>query len=105
MVCTRYNRKEDNTSISPYNSIDPVDLEMEIDLLFKQESHDISKKLNDMLNRGFNNYDLSKFQNMQYQENERYRERVIKELQPKLDTLFKNMHYSELFNYSMSILL
>lgn len=40
MVYSRY-RKEDNTSISPYNSIDPADLEMEIDLLFKQESQDI----------------------------------------------------------------
>ena len=60
MVYSRY-KKEDNTSISRYNSIDPADLEMEIDLLFHQERYDIPQKLNEMLVRGFSDYDLSKF--------------------------------------------
>ena len=63
MVYSKY-KKEVNTSISRYNSIDPADLEMEIDLLFHQERNDISQKLNEMLVRGFSDYDLSKFQNM-----------------------------------------
>lgn len=60
MVFSRY-KKEDNTSISRYNSIDPADLEMEIDLLFHQERNDIPQKLNEMLVRGFSDYNLSKF--------------------------------------------
>lgn len=60
MVYSRY-KKEDNTSISRYNSIDPADLEMEIDFLFNQERNDIPQKLNEMLVRGFSDYDLSKF--------------------------------------------
>ena len=60
MVYSRY-KKEDNTSISRYNSIDPADLEMEIDLLFHQERNDIPQKLNEMLVRGFSDYNLSKF--------------------------------------------
>ena len=60
MVDSRY-KKEDNTSISRYNSIDPADLEMEIDFLFHQERNDIPQKLNEMLVRGFSDYDLSKF--------------------------------------------
>jgi len=60
MVYSRY-KKEDNTSISRYNSIDPADLEMEIDFLFHQERNDIPQKLNEMLVRGFSDYDLSKF--------------------------------------------
>ena len=60
MVYSRY-KKEDNTSISRYNSIDPDDLEMEIYFLFNQERNDIPQKLNEMLVRGFSDYDLSKF--------------------------------------------
>ena len=60
MVYSKY-KKEDNTSISRYNSIDPADLEMEIDFLFHQERNDIPQKLNEMLVRGFSDYDLSKF--------------------------------------------
>ena len=60
MVYSRY-KKEDNTSISRYNSIDPADLEMEIDFLFHQERNDIPQKLNEMLVRGFSDYNLSKF--------------------------------------------
>ena len=60
MVYSKY-KKEDNTSISRYNSIDPADLEMEIDLLFHQERNDIPQKLNEMLVRGFSDYNLSKF--------------------------------------------
>ena len=60
MVFSRY-KKEVNTSISRYNSIDPADLEMEIDLLFHQERNDIPQKLNEMLVRGFSDYNLSKF--------------------------------------------